>query len=333
MAEQYYQQIIPQEDQPTKNKTLRQVVFIGLEIISTLVISFLIYQSVGNFDYWLMLGAILLLIFLTFLRSLSSVLFSATFNLFSNLIYFAIIFIPIFFSVKKYEILIIAFFTIILGMIMNFKVKGSLDNQIKFNFGAISNSAKGIVVVIISLALACMIWSQRIINKSLITENEISYLLNGASPIVSNFLPGFSSSATINDLINGAIKTQLKNQEATNQIKVLGNLEIANLEQTISREIYNSTLKNFENIFQMDLTGNEKISNLIYQKINQWVEKQQGTWFNLIALLVIFGICWFIIGILSFLIDILFSVFFKIFKFLKIVTFSKVTVEKEILSF
>jgi hypothetical protein len=249
------------------------------------------------------------------------------------LIYFAIIFIPIFFSVKKYEILIIAFFTIILGMIMNFKVKGSLDNQIKFNFGAISNSAKGIVVVIISLALACMIWSQRIINKSLITENEISYLLNGASPIVSNFLPGFSSSATINDLINGAIKTQLKNQEATNQIKVLGNLEIANLEQTIPREIYNSTLKNFENIFQMDLTGNEKISNLIYQKINQWVEKQQGTWFNLIALLVIFGICWFIIGILSFLIDILFSVFFKIFKFLKIVTFSKVTVEKEILSF
>jgi len=333
VAEQYYQQIIPQEDQPTKNKTLRQVVFIGLEIISTLVISFLIYQSVGNFDYWLMLGVILLLIFLTFLRSLSSVLFSATFNLFSNLIYFVIIFIPIFFSVKKYEILIIAFFTIILGMIMNFKVKGSLDNQIKFNFGAISNSAKGIVVVIISLALACMIWSQRIINKSLITENEISYLLNGASPIVSNFLPGFSSSATINDLINGAIKTQLKNQEATNQIKVLGNLEIANLEQTISREIYNSTLKNFENIFQMDLTGNEKISNLIYQKINQWVEKQQGTWFNLIALLVIFGICWFIIGILSFLIDILFSVFFKIFKFLKIVTFSKVTVEKEILSF
>jgi len=54
---------------------------------------------------------------------------------------------------------------------MNFKVKGALTNQIKFNFGAISNSAKGLVVVIISLALACMLWSQRIINKYLINEN------------------------------------------------------------------------------------------------------------------------------------------------------------------
>jgi len=83
----------------------------------------------------------------------------------------------------------------------------------------------------------------------------------------------------------------------------------------------------------MKLTGNEKISNLIYQKINQWFEKQQGTWFNSIALLVIWGICWFVIGILGFIIDILFSIFFGILKFLKIITFSKATVEKEILSF
>jgi preprotein translocase subunit Sss1 len=330
---QYYQQIIPEEDQPTKNKTLRRVVFMGLEIISTLVISLLIYQFVGSSNYWLLLGAILLLIFLTFLISLSSILFSTISNLISNLIYFAIIFIPTFFSIKKYEILIIAFLTIILAVVMNFKVKGALTNQIKFNFGAISNSAKGIVVVIISLALACMIWSQRIVNKSLINENEISYLLNAASPIVSNFLPGFNSSATINDLINGVVKTQLESQEISSQIEALSGFRIADLGQTLSKEIYTSSLKNFENIFQMNLTGNEKISNLIYQKINQWFEKQQGTWFNLIALLVIWGICWFVIGILGFIIDILFSIFFKLLKILKIITFSKITVEKEILSF
>ncbi len=333
MPEQYYQQVIPKEDQLTKNKTLRRVVFVGLEIISTLVISLLIYQFVSSSNYWLLLGAILLLIFLTFLISLSSILFSTTSNLISNLIYFAIIFIPAFFSIKRYEILIIAFLTIILAVVMNFKVKGALTNQIKFNFGAISNSAKGLIVVIISLALACMLWSQRIINKYLINENEISYLLNAASPIVSNFLPGFNSSATINDLINGVVKTQLESQEISGQIEALSGLVTVNLEQTISREIYTNTLKNFENIFQMKLTGNEKISNLIYQKINQWFEKQQGTWFNLIALLVIWGICWFVIGILGFIIDILFSIFFGILKFLKIITFSKVTVEKEILSF
>jgi len=330
---QYYQQIIPEEDQPTKNKTLRRVVFMGLEIISTLVISLLIYQFVGSSNYWLLLGAILLLIFLTFLISLSSILFSTISNLISNLIYFGIIFIPAFFSIKRYEILIVAFLTIILAVVMNFKVKGALTNQIKFNFGAISNSAKGLIIVIISLALACMLWSQRIVNKSLINENEISYLLNAASPIVSNFLPGFNSSATINDLINGVVKTQLESQEISSQIEALSGLGIINLEQTISKEIYTNALKNFENIFQMKLTGNEKISNLIYQKINQWFEKQQGTWFNLIVLLVIWGICWFVIGILGFIIDILFSIFFGILKFIKIITFSKVTVEKEILSF
>ncbi len=333
MAEQYYQQVISKEDQPIKNRTFRQVVFIGLEIISTLAISLFIYQFISSSNYWLLLGAILLLIFLTFLISLSSILFSTTFNLIINLIYFGIIFIPAFFSIKRYEILIVAFLTIILAVVMNFKVKGALTNQIKFNFGAISNSAKGIVVVIISLALACMIWSQRIINKSLIDENEISYLLNAASPIVSNFLPGFTGSATINDLINGIIKTQFENQETTSQIEALSGFRIADLEKTLSKEIYTSSLKNFENIFQMNLTGNEKISNLIYQKINQWFEKQQGTWFNLIALLVIWGICWFVIGILGFIIDILFSIFFKLLKILKIITFSKITVEKEILSF
>ena len=327
MAEQYYQQVIPKEDQPTKNKTLRQVVFIGLEIISTLVTSLLIYQFIGSSNYWLMLGAILLLVFLTFLMSLSSILFSATFNLFGNLIYFAAIFIPVFLSVRKYEILIIAFLTIILAVIMNLKVKSSLGNQLKFNFGAISNSAKGSVIMIISLALTCMLWSQRITNNSLITENEVNYLVNAASPIVANFLPGFSGSATINDLINEEIKTQFENQGLINQTGMLGNLQIA------KNEIYNSTLKNFENILQMNLTGKEKISDLIYQKLNQWLTKQQGTWFNLIVLLVVWGICWFTIGILGFVIDILFSIFFGILKFIKIITFSKVTVEKEILSF
>ncbi|MFN7088256.1 MAG: hypothetical protein ACK4NX_00305 [Candidatus Paceibacteria bacterium] len=176
-------------------------------------------------------------------------------------------------------------------------------------------------------------------NQFFIQEDAIKAFLRSSSSILKPFLPEFSENITLSKLLSsfsqGVQEKAFQNFISKNpSIQNLPETELNRIKLQIAQESQKEILKNFSSKLGQTLTGNERVSQVIYNYFANWfssLSEQSKATFLLGWVIATFLVIWSLGYIAILFSPFIFWVLFQIFRYLNIIKVTKIPTEREII--